>query len=523
MKKQDRVTNPVSVHGAADRVVVLGAVCLAGLVLPLSFAGAAVATPAIGRELGGSPTALNWIVNAFMLSFGSTLMAAGALADEYGRRRIFAIGVALFAAISLAIGFAPNVVWLDFLRAGQGTAAAATLAGGAAALAQEFSGSARTRAYSLLGATFGAGLAFGPVLAGFLIHAFGWRSIFLTGVVIGAVALIFGVPLMRESRDPDAAGLDAPGAAAFTGFLSLLICGVLQAPSSGWGSPAVTAFFMGSALMLALFIVAERRSPRPMLDLSLFRYPLFLGVQVLPLATAFCYVVLLVLLPVRLIGVEGRNEVEAGAIMISLSTPLLAAPLWAWLLAQRFSAGAVSGTGLLIASAGLVWLSHVGPGSPGGALILPMLLIGVGASIPWGLMDGLSISVVPRERAGMATGIFSTTRIAGEAVMIALVAALMATLTQAQLGGAFSGDSPEHIARAAQYIAAGDLTHAARFLPAVSHTRLVQVYGNAFRVLILLLAAATFASALTVFAFLGRVRAPAEPKSEEAPELAARA
>ncbi len=158
-----KVTNTVIRHHQAS---LLAAICLAALILPLSFTGGTVATPMIGRDLGGSPLALNWITNAFMLSFGSLLMTAGALADTFGRKRVFASGVLAFVIISIVIAWAPNILWLDVLRAAQGIAAAAALAGGSAALAQAFDGMARTRAFSLLGTSFGVGLAFGPLLAG---------------------------------------------------------------------------------------------------------------------------------------------------------------------------------------------------------------------------------------------------------------------------------------------------------------------------------------------------------------------
>lgn len=119
------------------RLLVLGAVCMAALALPLAFSGGAVATPAIGRDLGGSPAAIAWITNAFMLSFGSLLMAAGTLADRFGRRRLFAFGVAGFTLSSAALGFAPSILAVDLLRAAQGVAAAAALAGGTAALARD--------------------------------------------------------------------------------------------------------------------------------------------------------------------------------------------------------------------------------------------------------------------------------------------------------------------------------------------------------------------------------------------------
>jgi MFS family permease len=489
-----------------DQVVVLGAVCLAALVLPLSFAGAAVATPAIGRDLGGIPLALNWITNAFMLSFGSFLMAAGALADEFGRKRLFSIGIALFVATSLALGFAPTVVWLDVLRAIQGLAAAAAMAGGSAALAQEFDGKARTRAFSLLGTTFGVGLAFGPILAGLLVERYGWRSIFLSGAVIGTSALLFGIPRMRESHDPSAAGLDWPGTFSFTGTLVLFTWGVLQAPESGWSSPLVVALLAGAAALSIVFIQVERRVQRPMLDLSLFRYPRFVGVQVLPIATCYCYVVLLVLLPIRFIGIEGRNEISAGLTMVALSAPMLIVPTLAASLTRWTSAGIVSGVGLLIAAAGLFLLSRVTVGQASSQdIILPMLVIGVGVGMPWGLMDGLSVSVVPKERAGMATGIFGTTRVAGEGIALAIVGALLAALIQGGLAHA-SGDATAsaHIAAIAQRLATGDMINAQTLLPGVDQVFLIKVYANAFQKLLYVLIAITVLSALIVFAFLGR-------------------
>jgi MFS family permease len=488
--------------------VVLGAVCLAALVLPLSFAGAAVATPAIGLDLGGSPLALNWVTNAFMLSFGSFLMAAGALADAFGRKRLFTIGIALFSIISLALGLAPNILWLDVLRAAQGIAAAAALSGGSAALAQEFDGRARTQAFSVLGTTFGVGLAFGPILAGLLLDRYGWRSIFLSGAIIGSLALLFGVPRMRESRDPNAAGLDWPGTLSFTGMLALFTWGVLQGPDSGWSSPLVIGLLVGAVIFLMLFVMTELLTTQPMLDLTLFRYPRFIGVQVLPIATGYCFVVLLVLLPVRFIGIEGHSAIKAGLTMIALSAPMLIVPSISASLTRWISAGVLSGIGLLIASAGLFLMSRVVAGQTSQAIILPMVVIGVGAGLPWGLMDGLSVSVVPKERAGMATGIFSTTRVAGEGIAIAIVGALLAALIQGglshRLGGTAAGAS--HIAMATQCLETGDMAHALRLLPGVSRSSLTEAYVNAFRKLLYVLIAITLLSALTVFGFLGGAR-----------------
>jgi MFS family permease len=495
-----------SPHARHGGLFILGAVCLAALTLPLSFSAGAVATPAIGRDLGGSAAALTWITNAFMLTFGGLLMTAGTLADRYGRKRIFITGVATFTAFSVALGLAPTVWLIDLLRAGQGVGAAAALAGGSAALAQEFDGQTRTRAFSLLGSTFGVGLALGPVVTGLLIESVGWRAIFLTSAAVGTAALALGLPHMRETRDPAASSLDWPGAVSFTATLTTFTVAMIMSSAIGWQSPAMLALGLAFIIFLVAFVLIELRASRPMLDLSLFRYPRFVGVQLLPIATCACFVVLLVILPLRFIGVEGRSEVEAGYLMLALCAPTLVVPIIAATLARRFSAGALSGAGLLTAAVGLLWLGAVDVGS-GRSAILPMLLIGAGSGLPWGLMDGLSVSVAPKERAGMATGIFGTVRVAGEGVALATVSATLAVLIAANLHHV--ADLPDTVlAQAGQRLAVGDVAGATGL--GLDSSTLRHAYQMAFTTLSRMLAGITTLCAIAVFSLLaGQVEADA--------------
>jgi MFS family permease len=503
------------VASATEKFFVLVAVCCAAAAMPLTFTGPAVALPAISRTLGGSPIALNWITNAFMLTFGSCLMASGALADSFGRRRIFLSGVGCFALFSAGLALASNIVWFDILRALQGLGAAAAFSGGMASLAQEFEGAARMRAFSIVGSSFGVGLAFGPIASGLMIDAFGWPSIFILVVALALLALGLGAYFLRESKDPDAAGLDWPGALSFTLALTLFTYGVLRAPETGWGDPLVIALLVGAASLFLAFGFIERVVKRPMLDLSLFRYPRFVGVQLLAAAPAYAFVVLLILLPVRFVGIEGMSEIAAGRMMVALSAPLLLLPIVAGLLTRWFSPAAICGTGLLISATGLFWLSHFTTGSTPSALIGPLLTIGIGISLPWGLMDGLAVSVVPKERAGMATGIFSTTRVAGEGVALAVVSAILSAFIQSRLGGA----AGEHTAAAAQRLVTGNLAAAASNVPAIGHDALIRGYGDAFSTLLWLLTAITVITAIVVFSFLGRASsAVAIEYTEQLPE-----
>ena len=487
---------------ATRKLLVLLAVCLAAASMPLAFTGPAVGLTAIGRTLGGSPVALNWVTNAFMLAFGSSLMAAGSLADGYGRKRLFLIGLAGFAVFSLALAVAPDIVWFDLLRAAQGAAAAVAFSGGMAALAQDFDGPSRLKAFSFVGTSFGVGLAFGPVAAGAIIGAFGWPAIFLLITGMALLAFSLGALVLRESRDPQSRGLDWPGALSFTAGLALFTFGVLEAPERGWSNPVVAGLLLAGLAIFALFCVIETRVGRPMLDLSLFRYPRFVGVQLLAAAPAYGFVVLLILLPVRFVGVEGMSEVMAGRMMIALSAPLLVLPVIAGFLTRWLTPAVICGTGLLVAATGLIWLSFVPAGGASLAVLAPMAVIGIGISLPWGLMDGLAVSVVPKERAGMATGIFSTTRVAGEGVALAIVSAVLSGLTASHLRDAGVGSS-----NAAQSLVTGNMEAAATALPAIAHGVLIEAYAGAFATLLLVLAAITVLTALVIFLFLGKSEA----------------
>ncbi|VVE64434.1 MFS transporter [Pandoraea anapnoica] len=491
------------------RLLGLFSVCIAALLLPMSFSGGAVATPAIGAALHGSALEMRWITSAFMLAFGGCLMAAGACADAFGRKRVFLLGVAALLLTSLGLVLARSALAVDWLRALQGVAAAATLAGGGASLAQDFDGHARARAYGLLGTTFGVGLAFGPLLAGALIARFGWQGVFGATAAVSALALVIGAQCVRESRDPAATGLDWPGTLTFTSALACFTYGVIQAPALGAAAPEVIGTLVLALLLAIAFVIVERRVAHPMLDLTLFRYVRFIGVQMLPIATCLCYIVLLVLLPLRFIGVHGDSEIVAGLKMMALSLPMLVVPFIATQLARRMPAGVLCSAGLVIAAAGLGWLARCIGAPETGVLspsLWPMLVIGTGSAIPWGLMDGLSVSVVPTERAGMAMGIFNTTRVASEGLALALVGGVLIALIGSHLPDVHGEVAPNIARETVNRIVAGDLHGAAANVPVWSEAVLRDSYEQAFSTLLDRLAMATMLCAIMVFFCLGETR-----------------
>ncbi|SES70803.1 MFS transporter [Stenotrophomonas indicatrix] len=494
---------------SAQRCWALLSVCLAALALPLSFSAGAVAVPVLASQLSSSPASLAWVTNAFMLGFGSLLLAAGGLADRYGRRRLFLLGSGGFALATMFVCIAPDLFWLDMARGLQGVCAAAALASGSAALAQAWHGQARARVFALLGTTFGAGLALGPLLAGVLLEALGWPSVFAAGGVLALLACTLAARVLPESRG-QAGRLDVSGMLAFSLALSMLTLALLWLGEFGLHAARVRWALLATVLLAASFVLIERRQPAPLLDLSLFAQRAFVGVQLLPVATCFGYVVLLVVLPLQLLGVHGQSVATVGVQMLALSAPMLVLPLLAARWATWLGSTRLCVAGLLLCALGLYLLSRQAA-HPLPAQWIPLLvLIGTGTALPWGLMDGLSVSVVPVQRAGMAAGIFGTVRVAGEGIALAAVTALLATLICQRLPGAYA----PALGKAAVYLATGALQSAQPLLPGSTALQLQRASGEALAQLLHVLSALTAGSALLLHVLLRPPPAIAVPRTD---------
>ncbi|MGH2341899.1 MFS transporter [Segnochrobactraceae bacterium EtOH-i3] len=404
----------------------VASICLAAAVMPMTFSGGAIATPDLGRSFAETGPLLAWVVNAFMMVFGALPLIAGALADRLGRRKVFRFGLYGFVVTGLLLTMAPNLLSIDLLRGAQGLFAAATLAGGTSVLAQITDEPLRRRAFSLIGATFGLGLALGPVIAGWALEAAGWRGVFVTASILAALSLVSGIGAIPESRARSEHPFDRFGAFLFAGFLVALTFWAILVPSRGLLSIVSLTLVLATALFLLGFIWQEKRCPTPMFDLSLLEHPAFLGVQALPVATCFGFVSLLVIVPVQLIG-AGYSEVTAGLISMALSAPVFLVPLALAHIGTGNRSRLVA-LGLLLAALGLFGLGFTPFDGPLLPLAAMLALIGCGIGFPWGLMDGLAIEVAPREKAGVATGMFSTVRVASEGIVLALVSAAYAWL-----------------------------------------------------------------------------------------------
>ncbi|MEU0602417.1 MFS transporter [Streptomyces sp. NPDC006393] len=413
-------------------VLTLIAVCVSCGLLPASLTGTSVALPDLGSDLHASLVTVQWVVNAYNLTFASVMLVAGSLADLLGRRRMFTLGLAVFVLCTTGAALVSEVVWIDVLRGAAGIGAAMVLTAATALLAQAYDDEGRARAFGFLGSSFGLGLALGPSLSGLLVGAWGWRSVFLAHAAVAAAVLLLR-PLLTESRDPGAQGVDYPGATTFSGALFALTLALVEGPQLGWAHPVVLGLAAAAVVLLVAFVRIEKRRARPMLELSLLREPKFVAVSLMPVLLAFGFVCLLVFLPSFFIGVNGMSSQRAGLTMLLLSGPVLALPVVSGALARRVSASVLLGVSLLLVAAGAAWLTVLDQHSTTLALAGPLLVIGTGVGISFGLLDGAAVGSVDASRAGMAAGLFNTMRLTGEAVAIAGMGSVLVSITQHNL------------------------------------------------------------------------------------------
>jgi EmrB/QacA subfamily drug resistance transporter len=360
------------------------------------------------------------------LTLAALVLTAGSLADRFGRRRLFAVGLAVFSLSSLLAGLAPDPTFLNLARAVQGVGGAILFAVSLALIAHEFpAGRERGRAMALFGATIGVAVAIGPLVGGALTDRLGWESIFLINVPIGAAAIAVTRLRLRESRDPNASSVDWAGLLTFSGALFLLVLALFRGNDEGWGSAPIVFLLAGAAVLLAAFVAAELRVREPMLPLELFRRPAFTGVQLAAFAVSASMFALFLYLTLYLQNYLGHSPLEAGVRYLPITvTVFLVAPVAGSLL-PRVPARLLMSAGLALAGVGLLVMSGLDADSDWTALLPGFLLAGAGVGLLNPVIADVAMSVVPRERSGMAAGINDTFRQVGVAVGIAAWGAIL--------------------------------------------------------------------------------------------------
>ena len=266
-----------------------------------------VALPALQEALGATATEVQWVVESYALTLAALLLTGGALGDKFGRRRIFALGVALFAGASIGCALAPDITWLTGARAVQGIGGALLIPGSLALLGAGFPPERRGRAIGKWSAFSAAAAGVGPILGGWLVQALSWRAIFWLNVPLAVATLIITLSHVPESRDPQAGRLDLPGAGLATLGLGGLVFGLLEAPRLGFGDPLIFISLGAGVLILASFVVMEARSSAPMVPLDLFRSRTFSGANLLTLLLYAALGGAFYFLPFNLIQVHGYS------------------------------------------------------------------------------------------------------------------------------------------------------------------------------------------------------------------------
>ncbi|ADH67737.1 Spectinomycin tetracycline efflux pump [Nocardiopsis dassonvillei] len=444
--------------------VLLASVMLGVLVVAMSISGTAVAVPNIGADLEASGAALHWVVAGYNLTFAAFTLVCGSLADLFGRRLLFAVGAVVFLAGNLASALAGDILLLDAARLLTGVGGAAIMASGGALLAMGFDGAARTRAFAAMGTMAGVGIAIGPTLSGLLVGAVGWRTAFLVYAAVGLLILV-GSAFVAESRASERPRVDWVGSVTFVVSLTLVMYAVIEAPEAGWGTPAVVGALAAGAVLLALFFVVESRVARPVLDLSLVRDGRFMAWCLATLTTSIGFLGVLVFLPTYLQGVQGVSAQTAGLMMLMLTAPVLVAPsLGGWMVAGGVSARGTIVVALLLVAGGNALLTVLHPQITALGLALPLVLIGTGMGLSFGITDGQAMGVIEPGKAGMAAGFLNTLRGGAEALVIAVFGAALTSIVAARTGSseaaarATAGDVGGSDALAGHLTAAWDAT-----------------------------------------------------------------
>src|SRR3989440_555446 len=286
-----------------------------------------VALPSIQRQLHASLTGLQWVVDAYAVSLAALILTAGALADRFGRKLVFAVGIVLFTVASLLCGVAWNVAALDAARALQGIGGAALFATALALIGAEYQGPARMNAIAIWGSTVGLAVAAGPLLGGIITDSLSWRWIFFVNIPVGVFAFALAARSVRESRDANARSADVAGLVTFSAALFLIVFGLLRGNDAGWGSAQILGTLLGGIALLAGFIAIEVRQERPMLDVSLFRRPAFVGVQVATFCLGAGMFALFPFISIYLQDVDGYSPLGAGVRFLPITAFVFIVPL----------------------------------------------------------------------------------------------------------------------------------------------------------------------------------------------------
>ncbi len=396
--------------------------------------------PVIQRVFGVSEAAIQWVVTTYLLVVSGLLLSFGRLGDLRGHRAIYLTGFGIFVLGSALCGLAPTLTVLVAARALQALGAAMLAANAPAILTRSFPAAQRGQALGLAATMTYLGLTVGPSLGGWLARAYGWRAVFYINLPVGAVALILGrlfIPHDEGAERPES--FDLTGAVLFTVGLVTLLLGLNRGSAWGWGSPRVLGLLGLALVLLAAFLVVERRVAQPMLDLSLFRRWLFSAAAFSAVLNYICTYTVIFLLPFYLIRGRGLDSAEAGLVLTAQPLVMaLVAPL-SGTLSDRIGSRLPATLGMSVLALGLFLLARLTPTTPLPGVMARLAVTGLGLGLFVSPNNSALMGAAPRHRQGIAAGILATARSVGMVLGVGLAGAIFTTvLTRGEAAGSLT-------------------------------------------------------------------------------------
>jgi EmrB/QacA subfamily drug resistance transporter len=400
------------------------AVCLAALMFGFEISSVPVSLPVIEKELHGNFKDLQWIMNAYTIACCTVLMAAGSLADKYGRKRIFMYNIILFGITSLICGLAQNIPTLIISRFLQGLSGGGMFICTIANLSNQFpEARERARAFSIWGVIVGIGLGFGPVIGSAIMTGLNWRWIFLIHVPISLITILFGHQYIKESKDSNSPKLDAWGIL----FLALSIFGltyfIIQSPGAGSNNGKMIPILLFSVVSFIIFLRVEKKSSYPMFDFSVFRISNFSGAIMGSIGMNFSFWPFIIYLPILFQTGFGYSVIFTGVCLLAYTLPSLVVPPLAEYLTLRFKARTVIPSGLFLIGTGFL-LMRCGcmvENADWKTLLSGMLVAGIGLGLTNTPVTNTATGAVSNDRVGMASGIDTSARLITLAINIAVM------------------------------------------------------------------------------------------------------
>jgi EmrB/QacA subfamily drug resistance transporter len=409
------------------RWIALILLCTAQFVVVLDASIVNVALPTIGEALDFSESGLPWVVNAYVLTFGGFLLLGGRLADLLGRRRVFMFGLLLFALASLAGGLAGTSGQLIAARAVQGLGAAILSPAALSIVATTFrDGAERNKALGIWGAVAGSGGAAGVLLGGVLTEGLGWEWVLWVNVPIGIAAAAIAPTLIAETRDEqETRHFDVAGALTITLGLSALVFALLDAESAGWGSAQTVLTLAASVLLLAAFVVTERRSRAPLVPFSIFRVRTITGANVAGVLIGASLFSMFFFISLYMQQVLGYSPIHAGLSYLPLAVSIILSAGIASALVTRIGFKPILAAGMVLIAAGLLWFSQISAdGSFIADILGPSLLAAVGLGFAFVSVTIAAVSGIEDREQGLASGLINTSQQVGGALGLAVLAAI---------------------------------------------------------------------------------------------------